>query len=150
MSFTTTSTIKANTSKPKTISLSSIPPIKAQNPQLILTHDTVRNTKTLHYTINTAQPPSPDREYSITMRGYSGIMSSSSSSECDIQCNGEKVDIKKQAHLWQPKETQAKEEPLWHLRISVLKDQEGRGDAPSRRFVRFDIPTYNRNNWLTF
>ncbi|KAH8672010.1 hypothetical protein BGZ60DRAFT_374224 [Tricladium varicosporioides] len=69
------------------------------------------------------------------MRGYFGIMSSSSSSECDLQCNGEKVDIKKQSHLWQPKETKGKEEPLWHLRISVLKDQEGRGDAPSRRFA---------------
>lgn len=39
--------------------------------------------------------------------------------------------------LWQPKPTNGAEalEPMWHLRVSVLKDAEGMGDCPDRRFV---------------
>jgi hypothetical protein len=55
-----------------------------------------------------------------------------------IAGNGQKVCLEKSEikTLWQPKDKdQLKPEPLWHLRISVLKDQEGRGDCPSRSFV---------------
>ncbi len=74
------------------------------------------------------------------MRGYIEIMSENS---CDINGNGERVKIENAAKrlLWQPQNDGIpKAEPLWHLRVSVLKDQEGRGDAPSRRFVSFFGP----------
>jgi hypothetical protein len=121
-------------------------PAQTQNPYVILTHDLVRNTKTLHYTIQTSQPPRPEREHSKSMRGYFGMMSENS---CDVNGNGERVKIDNAAKhlLWQPRnEGTPKEEPLWHLRVSVLKDQEGRGDAPSRRFVSlFIVP----HQWLS-
>jgi hypothetical protein len=69
------------------------------------------------------------------MRGYFGIMAENS---CELNGNGEKVKIENPAEhmLWQPRNDGAlKQEPLWHLRVSVLKDQEGQGDAPSRRFA---------------
>jgi len=72
------------------------------------------------------------------MRGYFGIMSSSDSSSVELNGNGEKVHIEsKTKHtLWQPKtEGLEVKEPMWHLRVSVLKDQEGRGDCPSRTFA---------------
>lgn len=104
------------------------------NPHLILHFDIVRNTQTLHFQIKTSQPPSLDRKFARTMRGYSGIMSSSDCS-CDFNGNGEKVHIPTKHSLWEPKNTEPKQEPLWHLRVQVLKDQEGRADAPGRRFV---------------
>jgi len=64
-------------------------------------------------------------------------MSSSESSPVHLNGNGQKVYFESSKHmLWQPKNTGLKvEEPLWHLRVSVLKDREGRGDCPSRRFA---------------
>ena len=39
--------------------------------------------------------------------------------------------------LWQPKPTNGEviSEPVYHLRVYVLKDGEGTGDCPNRRFV---------------
>jgi hypothetical protein len=57
---------------------------------------------------------------------------------CELNGNGEKVKLENAAKhlLWQPRnDGTPKQEPLWHLQVSVLKDQEGRGDAPSRRFA---------------
>jgi hypothetical protein len=146
MSATTTTT-KSN--KHHLRLLKSTPP-QTQNPHVILTYDLIRNTKTLHYTIKTSQPPSPEGEHSRSMRGYFGIMSENS---CNINGNGGKVNLENVAKhlLWQPRNEGApKAEPLWHLRVSVLKDQEGRGDAPSRRFVNlFTIPRYQIDLFLT-
>ena len=67
------------------------------------------------------------------MRGYFGIMTDNA---CQINGNGEKIRFESPAkHLWQPRPETPVKEPLWHLRVSVLKDQEGRADVPSRRFV---------------
>jgi hypothetical protein len=135
MSSTTTIT---KSSKQHLIPLKHIP-LQTENPHLILTYDLVRNTETLHYTIKTNQPPSPEREHSRSMKGYFGIMSDNS---CELNGNGERIKIENAAKhmLWTPRnEDTPKQEPLWHLRVSVLKDQEGRGDAPSRRFVSFFI-----------
>lgn len=75
------------------------------------------------------------------MKGYSGVMTLSACSTCDLHGNGEKVQIENKHCLWQPKNTgEPKEEPMYHLRVSVLKDQEVRGDCQSRRFVSF-VPT---------
>jgi len=131
MSSTTTIT---KSSKQHLIPLKHIP-LQTENPHLILTYDLVRNTETLHYTIKTNQPPSPEREHSRSMKGYFGIMSDNS---CELNGNGERIKIENAAKhmLWTPRnEDTPKQEPLWHLRVSVLKDQEGRGDAPSRRFA---------------
>ena len=73
------------------------------------------------------------------MRGYYGIMAENS---CELNGNGEKVKVENAAKhtLWQPhNDGNSRPEPLWHLRVSVLRDQEGRGDALSRRFVGFLI-----------
>jgi hypothetical protein len=68
------------------------------------------------------------------MRGYFGIMSDCS---CAVNGNGEKIHIEKKHCLWQPPKTEEpKSAPLWHMRVQVLKDQEVRGDAPGRIFVR--------------
>ena len=107
-----------------------------QNPHLSLVYDIVRNTKTLHFQINISKPPSSNREFLKSMKGYCGIMSASACSHCDLHGNGEKVHLENKHCLWQPKNTgETKEEPVWHLRVSVLKDQEARGDCLSRRFV---------------
>ncbi|CZT03425.1 uncharacterized protein RAG0_10180 [Rhynchosporium agropyri] len=105
-----------------------------ENPHLVLTHDIVRNIKTLHFQINTLQPLSPNREYlQKSMKGYFGVMTNSPCSSCYPNGNGEQVG---KHCLWQPKNTtEPKDEPLWHLRVSVLKDQEARGDCQSRRFA---------------
>jgi hypothetical protein len=69
------------------------------------------------------------------MRGYFGIMGSQDCS-CNVNGNGEKVHFENKHCLWTPPRTDSpKEEPMWHLRVSVLKDQEAQGDAPSRRFA---------------
>jgi hypothetical protein len=101
---------------------------------LILTHNVVRDIKILlHFQIKPTQIPSPESELSKTMRGYFGIMSESS---CHRNGNGEKVHLENKKCLWTPPRTDSpKEEPLWHLRVSILKDQEIRGDAPPRRFA---------------
>jgi hypothetical protein len=145
--YSTTTTTKSN--KHHLRLLKHIPP-QTQNPHYILIHDLVRNPKSLHYTIKTNQPPSPEREYSTSMRGYLGIMSDNS---CELNGNGERVKIENAAKhmLWQPRnESSPKQEPLWHLRVSVLKDKEGRGDVPSRRFVSFFIiPQHWVRSFLT-
>jgi hypothetical protein len=69
------------------------------------------------------------------MRGYFGIMSSTDNNSVDLNGNGEKVCLENHHHLWEPKSGVQTLEPLWHLRLSVLKDQEGQGDCPSRYFV---------------
>jgi hypothetical protein len=69
------------------------------------------------------------------MRGYYGIMSSSDSSTVDLHGNGEEVHLENKHCLWTPKNTGECKEPLWHLRVQVLKDQEGRGDCPSKKFA---------------
>jgi hypothetical protein len=150
--MSTTITTINNTKRPHLRLLKFIPP-ETENPHLILTYDLVRNTKTLHYTIKTDQPlspaPSPEGDKSNSMRGYFGIMAENS---CEVNGNGEKVNIENAAKhlLWQPRSDTPKQEPLWHLRVSVLKDQEGRGDAPSRRFVSFFIvPQYWVGSFLT-
>jgi hypothetical protein len=50
----------------------------------------------------------------------------------------EKSDSNTKVHtLWQPKPNgELRAEPLWHLRVNVLKDGDVRGDCPSRSFVR--------------
>lgn len=139
MSATITTTNRANKQH---LTLLKFTPPETENPHLILTYDLVRNTKTLHYTIKTNQPispvPSPEGDHSKSMRGYFGIMAENS---CEVNGNGERVKIENAAKhlLWQPRSDSPKQEPMWHLRVSVLKDQEGRGDAPSRRFVSFFI-----------
>jgi hypothetical protein len=144
---TTTTTIE---SKNQQLRLLKFIPRETLNPHYILTYDLVRNTKTLHYTIQTNQPPSSEREHPTSMRGYFGIMAENS---CELNGNGEKVKIENPAKhmLWQPRNDRAlKQEPLWHLRVSVLKDQEGQGDAPSRRFVSFFIvPQHWVESFLT-
>jgi hypothetical protein len=65
-------------------------------------------------------------------------MSSSDSSIVELNGNGSKVEIPHTPKhtLWQPNASSTSTpEPLWHLRVSVLKDEEGMGDCPSRRFV---------------
>ncbi|KAL2064397.1 hypothetical protein VTL71DRAFT_4891 [Oculimacula yallundae] len=108
-----------------------------ENPHLVLTHDIVRNIKTLHFEINRSEPLSPNREYlQRSMKGYFGVMAQSACSSCDLHGNGSPVHLEDKHCLWQPKDsTETKEEPLWHLRVSVLKDQEVRGDCQSRRFA---------------
>jgi len=109
--------------------------LQSRNPQLILTHDIVRDTKTLHIQLIPKQPPSPESEFAKTMRGYFGIMGSTDCS-CNLNGAGEKVHFENKHCLWTPPRTDSpKEEPLWHLRVSILKDQEVRGDAPSKRFA---------------
>ncbi len=153
MSVTTTTTT-INKSNRQPLRLLKFVPFETQNPHLILTHDLIRNTKTLHYTIKTNLPPSPSpspkKEHPKSMRGYFGIMAEDS---CEVNGNGDKVNIENAAKhmLWQPRNDSAlKPEPLWHLRVSVLRDQEGRGDAPSRRFVGFLIvPPHWVESFLT-
>lgn len=110
---------------------------QSQNPHIVLHFDIIRNTKTLHFEYNTSKAATLDRQYTKTMRGYTGIMGSSDCS-CDLNGNGEKVHIQHITSncLWQPSPNGHKEEPVWHLRVTVLKDQESRADAPGRRFVR--------------
>jgi len=38
-------------------------------------------------------------------------------------------------HLWEPAAADNREEPLYRLRVSVLKDKEAQGDCPSRVFT---------------
>jgi len=148
MSHTTTTTNKSNKQH---LRLPKFLPPETLNPHSIITYDLIRNTKTLHYTIRTNQPPSPSpspqKEHSSSMRGYFGIMAENS---CEINGNGEKVTIENTAKhlLWQPRnDSIPKQEPLWHLRVSVLKNQEGRGDAPSRRFVSSSSHSFGLNRF---
>lgn len=62
-------------------------------------------------------------------------MSTSDNNSIAINGNGEKVCLDNKHHLWEPKSGLETGEPLWHLRVSVLKDQEGQGDCPSRYFT---------------
>ena len=150
MLVTTKPTRITNKTKKQSLRLLKFIPPETLNPHFILTYDLVRNTKTLHYTIKTNQLPSPEREHPTSMRGYFGIMAENS---CEINGNGEKIKIEDVAKhlLWQPRNDGiTRQEPLWHLRVSVLKDQEGRGDAPSRRFVSFFIvPQHWVESFLT-
>lgn len=41
-----------------------------------------------------------------------------------------------QHHLWLPQDHQLKRvEPMYHLKVDVIKDNEWRGDCPTRKFV---------------
>jgi len=62
-------------------------------------------------------------------------MCSSDSSAVELHGNGEKVHLENKHCLWTPRKTDESKEPLWHLRVQVLKDHEGRGDAPGRIFA---------------
>lgn len=138
---TTTKKTQRSNSNNSLIQDSRFVTIPPQNPEVVLTHDIVRDTQTLHFQIRTYQAPSPEREYNMAMRGYFAIMSSSDSSSSDISGCGEEVKFDTSTHcLWQPRCTDSPKEPLYHLRLSVLKDSEGRGDCPSRRFVSFSRP----------
>ncbi|KAH7419564.1 hypothetical protein BKA64DRAFT_20603 [Cadophora sp. MPI-SDFR-AT-0126] len=111
-------------------------PQAKENPHLVLIHDIVRNIKTLHFIINTSEPIGSNRGYLTSMKGYLGVMTLSACSSGDLHGNGEKVQLEDKHCLWQPKNsTETTDEPLWHLRVSVLKDQEARGDCQSRRFA---------------
>jgi len=67
------------------------------------------------------------------MRGYFAIMNCT---EPELHGNGEKVaPMVFKRTLWQPRGNEEVKVPLWHLRVHVLKDQEGRGDCPSRIFT---------------
>ncbi len=90
-----------------------------------------------HHKFRTAQKNTA----TVTMRGYFGIMRSSDSSAVELHGNGEKVLLENKHCLWTPRLTDESKEPLWHLRVQVLKDHEGRGDAPGRIFVR-PSPTF--------
>lgn len=136
-----------NTTKQKAINISSLPPNPIQNPKLVLTHDIVRNTKTLHCIIYTNQQPSSKIEYPAAMRGYAGIMSTSCNKDIELNGQGHKVHMEECHHLWMP-QGEAKNDPLWHLRISVLRDQCARGDCPSKSFVSHVSSTFSECSWL--
>jgi len=73
------------------------------------------------------------------MRGYSGIMTTSDSSSCSLNGDGSPVhtpNLSTTPTLWEPKPGGVQTpEPLWHLRVAVLKDQEGQGDCRGRCFA---------------
>ncbi|TVY84020.1 hypothetical protein LSUE1_G002957 [Lachnellula suecica] len=132
--MSSTATATSSTSRPNDIDLSTLPPILTENPYIVLTHDIIRNTKTLHYTFHILQPLTPNRVHSKSMRGYFGIMNSTDDT-IELNGNGARVCLENKHHLWEPKAGFQTAEPLWHLRVSVLKDQEGQGDCPSRYFT---------------
>jgi len=72
------------------------------------------------------------------MRGYFGIMTSTNISS-ELNGKGEKVSFDTSKNtLWQPQtitQIPPHGEPIWYLRVNVLKDQEGQGDCPSHRFA---------------
>lgn len=64
-------------------------------------------------------------------------MSSTDKSRVSLNGNGQPVSIPHTPKhtLWTPPASgTATPEPLWHLRVCVLKDAEGMGDCPNRRF----------------
>ncbi|KAG9232045.1 hypothetical protein BJ875DRAFT_443542 [Amylocarpus encephaloides] len=69
------------------------------------------------------------------MRGYSGIMSTSCNQHIELNGNGDKVHHEPDDHhrLWEA-HTQSRGQPLWHLRVRVLRDQCLRGDCPAKSF----------------
>jgi len=64
-------------------------------------------------------------------------MSSTDNSTVELNGNGEKVYFSAPKHtLWTPRASgTSTPEPLWYLRVTILKDQEARGDCPNRRFA---------------
>lgn len=68
------------------------------------------------------------------MRGYSDIMNTS---DKELHGNGQKVDFPHEdigAHtLW--KQNSEGTIPIWHLRVTALKNGDFRGDCPNRVFV---------------
>lgn len=68
------------------------------------------------------------------MRGYSVIMNTS---DKELHGNGQKVDFPHEdigAHtLW--KQNSEGTIPIWHLRVTALKNGDFRGDCPNRVFV---------------
>ncbi|KAF5874050.1 uncharacterized protein Bfra_004056 [Botrytis fragariae] len=68
------------------------------------------------------------------MRGYSDIMNAS---DKELHGNGQKVDFPHEnmgAHtLW--KQNSEGTTPIWHLRVTVLKNSDARGDCPNRIFA---------------
>ncbi|ESZ92236.1 hypothetical protein SBOR_7362 [Sclerotinia borealis F-4128] len=71
------------------------------------------------------------------MRGYSDIMNSSENPSVELHGNGQKVTFPQEnvgAHtLW--KQQSSTTVPIWHLRVSVLKNGDARGDCPNRIFA---------------
>ncbi|PQE14074.1 hypothetical protein CJF30_00006867 [Rutstroemia sp. NJR-2017a BBW] len=51
--------------------------------------------------------------------------------------SGQKVDLPhaNPHHLWEQHNQLATKTPVWHLRVTVLKDQEARGDCPPHIFA---------------
>ncbi|KAF7879892.1 uncharacterized protein EAF02_007529 [Botrytis sinoallii] len=68
------------------------------------------------------------------MRGYSDIMNAS---DKELHGNGQRVDLPHEnmgAHtLW--KQNSERTTPIWHLRVTVLKNGDARGDCPNRVFA---------------
>ncbi|CAG8956056.1 hypothetical protein HYFRA_00011839 [Hymenoscyphus fraxineus] len=122
-----------NVTKPKAIVISSYPPL-IQNPKLVLTHDIVRNTKTLDCTIYTNQEASPAREYPAALRAYADITSKRRNKDLPMEeCH----------QIWR-REGQIKKIPLWHLKISVLRDPYIRESCPSKSFAFISQDTLNK------
>ncbi|KAA8572213.1 hypothetical protein MFRU_060g00110 [Monilinia fructicola] len=70
------------------------------------------------------------------MRGYSDIMNTSDNPSVELHGNGQRVTLPHEevgAHtLW--KQNSSTRTPIWHLRVTVLKDGDIRGDCPNRIF----------------
>ncbi|QSZ31505.1 hypothetical protein DSL72_001072 [Monilinia vaccinii-corymbosi] len=70
------------------------------------------------------------------MRGYSDIMNTSDDPSVNLHGNGQKVALPHEevgAHtLWKP--ISPPSTPIWHLRVTVLKNGDARGDCPNRIF----------------
>jgi hypothetical protein len=80
-----------------------------------------------------------------SLRGYSDIMHSDENIVV-LDGSGQKVDLPhaNPHHLWEQHNRLGTKTPVWHLRVTVLKDQEARGDCPPHIFVSFS-PCESRN-----
>lgn len=78
------------------------------------------------------------------MRGYSDIMNTSDNPSVELHGNGQRVTLPHEevgAHtLW--KQNSSTRTPIWHLRVTVLKDGDIRGDCPNRIFVSLLILSF--------
>ncbi|CAG8974684.1 hypothetical protein HYALB_00006419 [Hymenoscyphus albidus] len=128
-----------NATKPKAIDISSYPP-PIQNPKLVLTHDVVRNTKTLDCTIYTSQEASPAREYPAALRPYADTTSKRRNKDISIIVE---LPMEECHQIWR-REGQIKKIPLWHLKISVLRDSHIRENCPSKSFAFISQDTLNK------
>ncbi|PQE08375.1 hypothetical protein CJF32_00002550 [Rutstroemia sp. NJR-2017a WRK4] len=71
-----------------------------------------------------------------SLRGYSDIMHSDENMVV-LDGSGQKVDLPhaNPHHLWEQQNQLGTKTPVWHLRVTVLKDQEARGDCPPHIFA---------------